>query len=49
MPVLLKMSVHRPAADVPRAVFTMERAMAIPSPGLEMLPFKKIRVRDAPL
>jgi hypothetical protein len=32
------MRVQRPAAEVPRAVFTIDLAMAMPSPGFEMLP-----------
>ena len=38
MPVLLKMSVQMPAADVPKAVLTMAVAIATPSPELEILP-----------
>jgi len=38
MPVLLKIRVQRPAAEVPKAVFTMAVAMTIPSSGFEILP-----------
>ena len=39
MPVLLKIRVQRPAAEVPKAVFTMAVAMTIPSSGFEILPW----------
>jgi hypothetical protein len=37
-PVLWKMSVLSPAAEVPSAVLTIEVAMAMPSPAWEILP-----------
>ena len=43
MPVLLNIKVLKPAAEVPRAVFTIAVATARPSPGLVMLPFAQIR------
>ena len=41
IPVLLNISVARPAAEVPKAVLTIAVAITIPSSGLEILPYTK--------